>query len=72
LTSKKPASHTYLKYTGLAFQLFVLLLAGAWLGGLVDTWLHTPERYFTIVFILLFTGAFFYRLVKELNRKDES
>ena len=55
----------------MALQLFVLLGAGAWIGQKLDARLHTPEPYFTIVFILLFTAAFFYKLVKDLNRKDE-
>jgi len=51
--------------------MFVLLAVGAWLGQRVDKWLHTEEPYFTILFILVFAFAFFYRLVKELSRKDE-
>jgi F0F1-type ATP synthase assembly protein I len=52
--------------------MFVLLAVGAWLGQRVDRWLHTSQPWFTILFVLLFMGAFFYRLVIELNRKDES
>ena len=51
--------------------MFVLLGVGAWLGQRVDKWLNTPDPYFTILFILAFTSAFFYQLIKELNRKDE-
>jgi len=64
-------SNQYLKYSGMALQLFVLLGIGAWLGQKLDARLHTPDPYFTIAFILLFTTAFFYKLVKDLNRKDE-
>jgi F0F1-type ATP synthase assembly protein I len=55
----------------MAVQLFVLLGVGAWLGQKLDSRLNTPDPYFTIGFILLFTAAFFYKLVKDLNRKDE-
>ncbi len=69
---KKPSSsNSYLKYSGLALQMFVLLGVGAWLGQRVDKWLHTSSPYFTILFILVFATAFFYRLIKELSRKDE-
>ena len=61
----------YLKYSGMAVQLFVLAGVGAWLGQLLDKHFTTPKPYFTILLILLFTGVFFYRLVKDLNRKDE-
>jgi len=72
LTIRPYTSNSFLKYSGLAIQMFVLLAVGAWLGQRVDKWLHTSQPWFTILFVLLFMGAFFYRLVIELNRKDES
>jgi F0F1-type ATP synthase assembly protein I len=66
-----PSSNQYLKYGGMALQLFLLLGIGAWLGQLIDRKLGTPKPYFTIILILLFTAGFFYRLVKDLTRKDE-
>jgi len=65
------SSNQYLKYSGMAIQLFVLIGVGAWLGQKIDQKLSTPEPYFTIILILVFTGGFFYRLVKELSRKDD-
>ncbi len=61
----------YLKYSGMAIQLFVLMGVAAWLGQLLDKRLATSKPYFTIILILLFTGVFFYRLVKDLSHKDE-
>ena len=55
----------------MALQLFVLLAVGAWIGQKLDARFNTADPYFTIVFILLFTTAFFYKLVKDLSRKDE-
>jgi len=72
LTIRPSTSNSFLKYSGLAIQMFVLLAVGAWLGQRIDKWLHTSQPWFTILFVLLFMGAFFYRLVIELNRKDES
>jgi len=56
----------------MAIQLFVLLGIAAWAGQRLDKVLHTKQPYFTIVLILLFTTGFFYKLVKDLGRKDES
>jgi len=56
----------------MALQLFVLLAIAAWGGQKLDEVLKTPQPYFTIALILLFTTGFFYKLVKDLNRKDES
>jgi membrane protein DedA with SNARE-associated domain len=72
LTAKPSQSNQYLKYSGMALQLFVLLAIGAWGGQKLDEMLKTSQPYFTIALILLFTTGFFYKLVKDLNRKDES
>lgn len=55
----------------MAVQLFVLMGIAAWAGQTLDKRLGTSKPYFTILLILLFTGGFFYRLVKDLSRKDE-
>jgi len=55
----------------MAIQLFVLIAIAAWLGQKIDKRLATSKPYFTILLILVFTGGFFYRLVKDLSRKDE-
>lgn len=55
----------------MAIQFFVLVALGAWLGQKLDKVVVTTQPYFTILFILLFTTGFFYKLVKDLNRKDE-
>jgi uncharacterized membrane protein len=68
---KPPSSNSYLKYSGMAIQLLVLLGIAAWLGQKIDKKLSTSSPYFTILLILLFMAGFFYSLVKDLNRKDE-
>ena len=62
----------YLKYSGMAFTLFILLGIAALIGQWLDKKMATPQPYFTIILILLFMGGFFYRLVKDLSRKDET
>jgi F0F1-type ATP synthase assembly protein I len=61
----------YLKYSGMAMQLFALVAVAAWLGTYLDRRLETSKPYITIILILLFTGVFFYRLIKDLNKSDE-
>ncbi len=70
--AKPPPSNQYLKYSGMVFQLFILLGIGAWLGQYLDKKLKTTDPYFTILLILLFMAGFFYKLVKDLGRKDET
>jgi hypothetical protein len=55
----------------MALQLFALLAIAAWLGQKLDKATGISQPYFTIAFILLFTTGFFYKLVKDLGRKDE-
>ena len=52
-------------------QLFALVAVAAWLGTYLDRRLETSKPYITIILILLFTGVFFYRLIKDLNKSDE-
>ncbi|MDQ3016087.1 MAG: AtpZ/AtpI family protein [Bacteroidota bacterium] len=68
-SSKNP--NQYLKYSGMAVQLFILLGIGAFAGQKIDKAVGTSRPYFTILLILVFTAVFFYRLVKDLSRKDE-
>lgn len=70
--AKTSQSNQYLKYSGMAIQLFVLLGLAAWIGQTLDAKLKTADPYFTIFFILLFSAVFFYKLVKDLGRRDES
>jgi F0F1-type ATP synthase assembly protein I len=56
----------------MAIQFFVLVGIGAWLGQKLDKLLSTSKPYFTIGLILLFSTGFFYTLIRDLNRKDES
>ena len=71
MNAKPAQSNRYLKYSGMAIQLFALVAIGAWLGQKTDAYVHASKPYFTILFILLFTTGFFYKLVKDLGRKDE-
>ena len=61
----------YLKYSGMAMQLFAMVAVAAWLGTYLDKRFETPKPYITILLILLFTGVFFYRLINDLNKSDE-
>jgi hypothetical protein len=55
----------------MAIQLFVLVGIAAWMGQKLDKAFNLSKPYLTIVLILLFTTGFFYKLVKDLGRKDE-
>ena len=59
-------SQEYLKYIGLVSQMFVLLLAGWFIGGYIDRLIGSPQPYVAISLMILFLFAIFYKLIKDL------
>ena len=66
--SQKDKARTYLRYSGMALQFFVLIAIGAWLGQYLDERLGTSKPFITIFLILLFSIAYFFKLYKDLSR----
>lgn len=60
----------YAKYTGIAFQMIVIILAGVFLGVKMDKWFHTRDPIFTAVVTLLFVIIAIYTVIKDLLRKN--
>lgn len=58
----------YLRYSSLAFQLLVLILAGAWLGDWLDERMQTSQPYFTAVLSLIGVVAGMYQLYRDLTK----
>jgi hypothetical protein len=56
------------KYSGLAFQMALLLLIGYWIGKKIDSWAGIGFPVFTIFFLLLFLSLSFYSLIKNLPK----
>lgn len=50
----------------MALQFFLLIAIGAWIGQKLDAWLSTPKPYLTVLCILLFACAFFYKMYRDL------
>lgn len=63
--------NTYLKYSGLAFQMAGLVALGIFLGQWLDKKLNTPKPFFTIALVCLFFAGFMYRLYIDLTKKPE-
>lgn len=70
MNGKPPSPNTYLKYSGLAIQFFILIAIAAWLGGKADQAMGNTKPWITILLILIFSAGFFYKLMLDLNRKD--
>lgn len=70
-TEEKPKkTNSYLKYSGLAFQLVGLLLVSIFLGKKVDQWVGTEKAYFTALLVILVFSGYMYKLYIELMKQD--
>ncbi len=67
MAEKKPPGYEYLKYTGLAFQMFFTLLLGWLIGDWVDGLLGLDKPVFALVLLILFLVGFFYKLIRDLS-----
>ncbi len=63
----KDNKRAYLKYSGLAVQLFVTLGISAYLGGKLDDYMGNKMDYMTILIVLLVFIVFMYKVVKDLS-----
>jgi len=71
MKKKGSSGNTYLKYSGMAFQIFILLAGAAWLGQFLDRRFLTAKPYWTIVTVATsFTMIIiwlYYNLKKEVE-----
>jgi len=65
---KKPSSsNKYLKFSGIAFQLAILLCIAIWAGGKVDAMMENKQAYMTALFVVLAFAGFMYNLFRDLE-----
>lgn len=66
---KKKSSSTdkYIKFTGIAFQLALLLFLAIWAGGKVDVMMNNKQAYMTALFVVLAFSGFMYSLFRDLE-----
>lgn len=62
----KAASNVYLKYSGMAFQMGIIILIGALLGRKLDTYFQSPKPWFTVALSLLAIFTALYATLKDL------
>lgn len=68
---RKTSGSSYLKYSGLGFQMVAIILLALWLGNMVDTKYSFDPPYFTILFILVAFGSFMAKLVVDLSKDNK-
>ena len=65
---KKPIN-SYLRYSGLGFQLAATIGLGVFIGVELDKWAKTSQPWFTIGSSILFLVVGFYASFKDLLKK---
>ncbi|MFQ5446672.1 MAG: AtpZ/AtpI family protein [Saprospiraceae bacterium] len=60
-----------MKYTGMAFQMGVLLAIGAFLGKKLDHYFQTERPYWTAAGVIFFLMAALYLTFKDLLQEKE-
>ena len=67
--SDKPKKYaTYLKYSGMVLQFFVLMAIGAWIGQKLDAHYETSKPWITLFCILFLAVGYFYKMYHDLTQ----
>lgn len=62
--------NNYGKYSGIAFQMILIILAGLFLGIKMDKWFHTSDPVFTAILSVLGVILATYTVIKDVLRKN--
>lgn len=62
----KRSTDEYLKYSGMAFQMALIIGLGAFVGQKVDAKLEVETPWFTILFLLIGVALALYVVLKDL------
>ena len=65
---KQKPYNTYLKYSGLAIQLVVVIGVFGWLGHLLDSYLDFKFPVFLLLFVMLSFGGMMYQLFRSIDK----
>ncbi len=66
---EKKALNAYAKYSSIAFQMLVIILAGVFVGRELDKWIQLGFPVFTLFFSILAVILAIYYVIKDFLRK---
>ena len=58
-------SNKFARFSGMAFQMLITILVGAFIGQYLDNKFPNENSIYTLVFSLLFIGASLYTIIKQ-------
>ena len=62
---------SYLRYSGMAFELLGLIIFAVIIGQLLDRWLETNRPYFTAAMVIFFFSGYIIRLFYQTGEREE-
>jgi len=65
---KSTATNKYLKFSGIAFQLALLLCLAIWAGGKLDEMMQNKQAYMTALLVVMAFGGFMFSLFRDLEK----
>lgn len=65
----KKQLNTYLKYSGLGFQMIGAIILTGWIGSIIDEKTGTDNRIWTLVFMLLGVAASIFLLIRSVTKE---
>lgn len=68
---KSPTNNSYLKYSGMAIQMAVIITLGVFGGKKLDQFLNLKQPIFTLLFSLLAVFAAIYISIKDFLKKQK-
>jgi ATP synthase protein I len=68
---KKKQVSSYVKYTGLFFQMQVIIGVFTFVGSKIDDYQQTTQPYYTAGFALLGVVIAIYQVLKEVNQMNK-
>jgi hypothetical protein len=68
VNKKQSQSNTYLKYSGLAVQLLLVIGIFGWIGYKIDEMLHIKFPAFMLLLGFLSFGGMMYQIYRSINR----
>jgi len=65
---KRSTGSSYLKYSGIAFQMFAILLAGWWGGSKLDQYFALEKPYIALALMFIFLIGYLTKLYLDVTK----
>jgi F0F1-type ATP synthase assembly protein I len=69
--NKRKQVNSYVKYSGLFFQMFVIIGLFAFIGSAIDSYALTKQPYYTAGFAFAGVVVAIYQVLKEVNQMNK-